>query len=159
MDGYHGDNSAMVEIGEVDPDIQKLIRVTREALFKAIEICKPGTQYNKIGGIIFDYAKKHKYTVCPHFTGHGIGKDLHCGPFVYHVPNSITAKMEVGHVFTIEPIIMMYDTNDLIYQWGDDWTVVAHNTPSAQWEHTITIHDDGPEILTIRKDEVIPLKH
>jgi len=64
--------------------------------------------------------------------------------------------MEVGNAFTIEPIIMLNDPNDMIYEWKDGWTMVAHNTPSAQWEHIIAIHDDGPEILTLRKDEELP---
>ena len=157
QDGYHGDNSAMVAIGEVDPEIQDLIRVTRESMFKAIEICKPGVSYNEIGKAITEYVHKYNYTVCPHFTGHGIGQDLHNGPFVYHSINDVTDKMEVGNVFTIEPIVMLYDSIDMIYQWRDDWTIIAHNTPSAQWEHTIAIHDDGAEILTLRKDEIIPL--
>lgn len=152
-DGYHGDNSAMVAIGNVHPDIKNLIRVTREAMYKAIEICKPGVSYNKIGEVIDEYAKKHGYVVCPHFTGHGIGQDLHCGPFVFHTPGRVNATMEVGNVFTIEPIIMLHDPQDLIYEWRDGWTIVAHNTPSAQWEHMVAIHDDGPEILTLREDE------
>jgi len=64
--------------------------------------------------------------------------------------------MEVGNVFTIEPIIMLHDAYNMIYEWRDGWTVVAHNTPSAQWEHIIAIHDDGPEIMTLRKDEESP---
>lgn len=156
LNGYHGDNSAMVTIGDVHPDIKNLIRVTREAMYKAIEICKPGVPYSKIGEVINDYAIKHNYVVCPHFTGHGIGQNLHEGPFVYHVPNNTADKMEVGNVFTIEPILMLHDPNDLIYSWRDNWTMIAHNTPSAQWEHMIAIHDDGPEIITLRKDEVSP---
>lgn len=64
--------------------------------------------------------------------------------------------MESGNVFTIEPIVMLNDPKDLIYEWRDKWTVIAHNTPSAQWEHTLALHDDGPEILTLRKDEELP---
>lgn len=74
----------MVTIGKVHPDIQKLIRVTREAMFKAIEICKPGVPYSKIGEVIDDYVSKYSYVVCPFFTGHGIGSVLHLGPYVYH---------------------------------------------------------------------------
>lgn len=156
IDGYHGDNSAMVMIGDVHQDVKNLIRVTREAMYKAIEIWKPGVSYNKIGETIDAYAKKHSYHVCPFFTGHGIGKTLHLGPFVYHIPNNITTKMDVGHVFTIEPIIMMYNSNDMVYEWEDGWTIIAHNTPSAQWEHMVAIHDDGYEILTLRDGEERP---
>jgi methionyl aminopeptidase len=156
LDGHHGDNSAMVMVGEVHQDIQNLIRVTREAMYKAIEICKPGVQYNTIGEVINTYAIKHGYVVWPHFTGHGIGEELHCGPFVYHVPNTVTARMQVGNVFTIEPIIMLHDGNDMIYEWRDGWTILAQNTPSAQWEHTIAITEDGFEILTLREGEERP---
>ena len=78
---------------------------------------------------------------------------MHSGPFVYHVPDKVHDIMEVGNVFTIEPIIMMYDSSSMVYEWNDGWTVIAHNTPSAQWEHMVAIHDDGPEILTLREDE------
>lgn len=63
LDGYHGDTSAMVMIGDVHPDIKNLIRVTREAMFKAIEICKPGVRYDKIGEVIHEHATKHGYVV------------------------------------------------------------------------------------------------
>ena len=114
LNGFHGDNSAMVEIGEVHPDIKKLIRITREAMFKAIEICKPGENYGKIGEVVTNYVSKHGYSVWKYFTGHGIGKDLHLAPYIYHSPGMTNAIMESGNVFTIEPIIMLSDAHDLI---------------------------------------------
>jgi methionyl aminopeptidase len=80
---------------------------------------------------------------------------LHCAPFVFHYPRGFDHVIDVGHVFTIEPIIMMYEP-DVMYTWEDNWTVIAQDTPSAQWEHTLAIHDDGPEILTLREGEESP---
>lgn len=122
-------------------------------MFKAIEICKPGVNYGKIGEVIHNHVSKYGYAICKYFTGHGIGKELHLAPYIYHSPGMTNAIMESGNVFTIEPIIMLQDAHELIYEWRDGWTVVAYSTPSAQWEHTIALHEDGPEILTLRKDE------
>jgi len=105
--GCHGDNSLMVEIGEVHPDIKRLNQVTRYAMNQAIKICGPGVPYSEIGKTIEKIAKDFGFSVCPFFTGHGIGPEMHMGPYVYHVANKDKAKMNVGNTFTIEPIIML----------------------------------------------------
>lgn len=83
-DGFHGDNSAMVMLGNVHPDILKLSQVTRESMYKAIEICRPGASFKQIGKEIEDYANEHGYYVNREFTGHGIAHELHMPPLVHH---------------------------------------------------------------------------
>ena len=82
--GYHGDNSAMVMLGDVHPDLQRLAQVTRESMFLAIEQCKPGFRFNQIGELIQEYAHGHGYYCNREFGGHGIAKHLHMAPLVYH---------------------------------------------------------------------------
>lgn len=153
--GFIGDTSAMVMIGEPHPDIKKLIETTRKAMFTAIAICKPGEKISKIGEVIEEYIKSHGYTVCTEFIGHGVGKFMHMQPMVSHVRNSSKYVMEPGMAFTIEPIVMKNPYKEL-YMWGDNWSIVCPDNPSAQWEHTILITEAGHEILTLRVDEEIP---
>jgi methionyl aminopeptidase len=153
--GFIGDTSAMVMIGGVHPDIQNLIKITRNAMYKGISICKPGEKIAKIGETIEEYVKSFGYTVCTEFIGHGVGKYMHMQPMVSHVRNKSDYIMEPGMAFTIEPIVMMYPYKQL-YMWEDKWSIVCPNNPSAQWEHTILITDNGYEILTLRENEDMP---
>lgn len=82
--GHHGDNSGMVLLGDVHPDVVKLSKITREAMYAAIDICKPGTRFNEIGATIEDYAHDHGYAVNHEFGGHGIAHELHLAPLVHH---------------------------------------------------------------------------
>lgn len=99
----------MVLLGDVHPDIVKLSQVTREAMYAAIEICRPGRRYDEIGATIEDYAHGHGYAVNREFGGHGIAHELHLPPLVHHYRerHSSTAEMVPGMAFTIEPILML----------------------------------------------------
>jgi methionyl aminopeptidase len=114
-DGCHGDNSAMVFLEtdevKVDEDIHKLARVTRESMFVAINECKPGMKFNRIGELITEYAHGHGYFVNEEFGGHGIGDHLHMPPLVHHnlTPHQCKEEMLPGMAFTIEPILMLSD--------------------------------------------------
>ena len=79
-DGVHGDSSVMVKIGDIHPDIQKLIDCTQKALYESIKICKPGTPFNEIGNVCEQVAEAGGFVVCELFTGHGVGKLLHLPP-------------------------------------------------------------------------------
>eukprot|EP00355_Strombidium_rassoulzadegani_P008917 CAMPEP_0168623506 /NCGR_PEP_ID=MMETSP0449_2-20121227/8865_1 /TAXON_ID=1082188 /ORGANISM="Strombidium rassoulzadegani, Strain ras09" /LENGTH=264 /DNA_ID=CAMNT_0008664899 /DNA_START=166 /DNA_END=960 /DNA_ORIENTATION=- len=161
LDGHHGDNSGMVMIGDVHEDILKLSKVTREAMFKAIDICKPGVRYNEIGETIQNYADQFGYFVNREFGGHGIAHELHLAPLVYHhkTKSSSTAEMVPGMAFTIEPILMLGNRFQYV-QWEDGWTIHAPGMPSCQWEHIILITDSekGHEILTWREGEEHPFE-
>ena len=135
-DGFHGDNSAMVflddDTTEVHPDVKRLAQVTRESMFVAIEHCKPGVKFSKIGEVIEDYAQGHGYKVNEEFGGHGIGQELHMAPLVHHqkTPAACTAEMRPGMAFTIEPILHIQPS--VHYRHFDDgWTVQAPGNPSC----------------------------
>jgi len=107
--GHHGDNSAMVLMGDVHPDVVALSKATREAMWSAINICKPGTKFNQIGETIEEYAGDKGYFVNREFGGHGIAHELHLPPLVHHykTKQNSTEEMRPGMAFTIEPILMM----------------------------------------------------
>jgi len=130
--GHHGDNSGMVMLGNVHPDIVKLSQVTRESMFKAIEICKPGAKFSQIGAEIEDYAHDCGYSVNQEFGGHGIAHELHLAPLVHHYreKKGTKAEMRPGMAFTIEPILMMNGKYGYV-QWDDGWTVHAPGVPSC----------------------------
>jgi len=124
LEGHHGDNSGMVLLGDVHPDIVNLCKVTREAMYIAIEMCRPGRRYDEIGAIIEDYAHEHGLAVNREFGGHGIAHELHLPPLVHHYrePDSSKAEMKPGMAFTIEPILMLSGRYGYV-QWNDNWTV------------------------------------
>lgn len=87
MDGYHGDTSATYLVGNVDKPGKELVERTKEALDEAIAICGPGVPLNRIGKTIQAIADRHGYTISEQFSGHGIGKEFHCLPLIYHHGN------------------------------------------------------------------------
>ena len=90
--GHHGDNSAMVMLGNVHPDIVALSTATREAMYHGISICKPGTCFSKIGEVIEEYARSKGYYVNQEFGGHGIAHELHLPPLVHHYKTERNSK-------------------------------------------------------------------
>ncbi|GBG71933.1 hypothetical protein CBR_g10870 [Chara braunii] len=147
LNGYHGDTSRTFLVGNVTPEVQQLVRVTKEALDKAIAICSPGVEFKKIGKTIHDYADRYKYGVVRHFVGHGIGRMFHSGPAIMHHRNNGPGVMLPGMTFTIEPMLTIGSIEEVM--WDDNWTVVtADGSFSAQFEHTLLITETGVEILT-----------
>lgn len=159
--GYHGDLNAtyLIEEHNCDPrkdsslksDValkRRLIKCAKECLDQAIAACKPGVAYRDLGAIIEPIAKGEGFSVVKNYCGHGIGKLFHCAPSIPHYAKSkAVGIMRPGHIFTIEPMINAGDWRDLL--WPDDWTAVTvDGLPSAQFEHTILITEDGHEILT-----------
>ncbi len=155
-DGYHGDSSKMFVVGKPSILTERLIKVTQECLYKAIEIVKPGTTLGDIGHIIQQHAEAHNYSIVREFCGHGIGATFHEEPQVVHYGRPGTGDvLEAGMCFTIEPMINAGKRNSKILP--DQWTVVTKDRSlSAQWEHTLLVTDNGVEILTHRDDETIP---
>ncbi|PVH67006.1 hypothetical protein PAHAL_1G407600 [Panicum hallii] len=147
LNGYHGDTSATFLCGDVDDEAKKLVQVTKECLDKAISICAPGVEIKRIGRTIQDHADKFKFGVVRHFVGHGVGKVFHAEPVVLHFRNNEWGRMMLNQTFTIEPMLTLGSINPVM--WSDDWTAVTEDgSLSAQFEHTILITEDGPEILT-----------
>ncbi|KTD42213.1 type I methionyl aminopeptidase [Legionella parisiensis] len=154
-DGYIGDTSKMFLIGNVKPFAKKLVEVTQECLYKAIELVRPGVRLGDIGNIIQEHAESNRYSVVREFGGHGIGKTMWEKPDVMHFGKPNTGlQLQAGMTFTIEPMINIGSKE--IKTLGDGWTVVTKDHKlSAQWEHTILVTDNGHEILTLRPDERI----
>ena len=153
VDGWHGDTSKMFLIGKSQPHVKRLVDITRECMFKGIEVCKPGAFTGDIGYAIQTHAEKNHYSVVKNYCGHGIGKIYHEDPQITHFGNKGEGiKLEEGMVFTIEPMINLGSHKTKLLK--DGWTVVTEDGKlSAQWEHTIAITEHGYEILTLREEE------
>lgn len=148
LDGVHGDTNGSVVLGS-NPDAELLVERTQEAMLRGIKAAMPGRQVNIVGRAIESYAKRFGYGVVREFTGHGVGTSFHTGLVVPHYDDpAYTTEIEVGMVFTVEPMITLGSIEwDL---WEDDWTVTTKDKSlTAQFEHTILITEDGPEILTV----------
>ncbi|MFZ8929190.1 MAG: type I methionyl aminopeptidase [Gammaproteobacteria bacterium] len=153
-DDYHGDTSKMFLVGDVAPHASKLVRVTQECLYKAIDIVKPGITLGDIGHIIQIHAEANRYSVVREYCGHGIGKIFHEEPQVLHYGQPNTGlTIEEGMTFTIEPMINA-GTRHTKLSRRDGWTVTTRDRRlSAQWEHTLAVTSDGCEVLTKRQEE------
>ncbi|KAL7611170.1 hypothetical protein Lser_V15G12770 [Lactuca serriola] len=147
LNGYHGDTSATFFCGDVDEKAKNLVQVTKQSLYKAISVCAPGVEFNKIGKIINDYANEHRYGVVEQFVGHGVGRVFHSDPVILHYRNNERGRMLLNQTFTIEPMLTMGSIHPIM--WDDNWTVVTEDgSLSAQFEHTLLITENGVEILT-----------
>lgn len=148
--GFHGDSNRTFKVGNVSEEVSLLVDRTKEALDRAIASVMPGRQINVIGRTIESYAKRFNYGVVRDFTGHGIGEAFHSGLVIPHydaAPN-YSNTMEVGMVFTIEPMLTLGTHEwDL---WPDGWTVATKDKSiTAQFEHTLVVTESGAEILTL----------
>lgn len=146
--GWCGDACVTFPVGEISPDAQYLMDVTQECLREGIAAVHTGGFLNEIGIAIENYADTKGVSVVEQWGGHGIGRLLHEPPSVSHVRQSDPGpRLRPGMVFTIEPMINA-GTPDWILL-DDGWTVItADGALSAQFEHTIAITNNGPEILT-----------
>jgi methionyl aminopeptidase len=153
-DGYHGDTSIMVGVGDVAPHAQRLMQITQECLYKAIRIVKPGTTLGDIGAIIQEHAEKNYYSVVREYCGHGIGAVLHEEPQVLHYGRAGEGlALKPGMTFTIEPMINAGKRHTKLNA-KDGWTVTTKDGRlSAQWEHTMAVTETGVEIFTLRSEE------
>jgi methionyl aminopeptidase len=146
--GYHGDNAFTYRVGEVSQEANKLLEVTNECLYKAIEQAKPGNRMGDISYAVESHARSFGYGVVKSFVGHGIGRNLHEDP---EVPNfGVKGKgirLVPGMTLAIEPMINI--KGDGVKILSDGWTVeTASGSLSAHFEHTIVITDEGAKILT-----------
>lgn len=148
VEGYFGDSSRMVIIGETTEEKKLVVETSLECLKRAIAVCKPGVPIRRIGDAIEEYAKTRNCTVVNQFVGHGIGIEFHEPPEIPHHYNRIDIPMAPGMTFTIEPMINA-GVREGVLDLRDGWTVrTKDGKPSAQWEHTILITEDGHRILT-----------
>jgi methionyl aminopeptidase len=148
LDGYYGDCSRMVVVGTTTKEKQLVVDVAYECLMRSIAILKPGVLLRAIGDAIEDYAAEHRCSVVNQFVGHGVGVNFHEAPQIYHSRNTSSLELVSGMTFTIEPMINA-GRREAEIDPIDCWTArTIDRRPSAQWEHTLLITEDGYEILT-----------
>lgn len=148
--GVHGDLSKTFIVGTATREITDLVERTHEAMFRGIKAVAPGRQVNVIGRAIESYARRFGYGVVRDFTGHGVGEAFHSGLIIPHYDSAplYDDVMEVGMVFTIEPMLTL-GTHEWT-MWPDDWTVVTKDlSMTAQFEHTLVVTERGADILTL----------
>ena len=151
--GWHGDTSKMFLVGKTQPHNERLVKVTQECLYKAIEAVKPGAYLGDIGAVIQEHAQKNHYSVVEDYCGHGIGQVYHEDPQVLHYgKKGAGLRLEEGLTFTIEPMINQGTKYTKVL--SDGWTVETEDgRNSAQWEHTLAVTSSGVEVLTQRSEE------
>lgn len=149
LDGYYSDASRMFVIGETTKKKQHLVDIAKECLEIGAAAAKPWGHMGRIGKAIAAHAHKNGYSVVRDLCGHGIGLAFHEDPEVDHYDTRKEGMLLVpGMVFTIEPMINM-GTRHVFVDEADGWTVVTEDElPSAQWEHTFLVTEEGLEILT-----------
>lgn len=149
LDGYYSDASQMYMIGNVSPEKEKLVRVAKECLEIGMKAAKPFGYVGDIGHAVQKHAEKNGFSVVRDLCGHGVGLEFHEEPEVCHFGRKGTGMLLVpGMVFTIEPMINM-GTYRVYIAEEDGWTVITDDElPSAQWEHTFVMRENGLEILS-----------
>lgn len=150
--GYHGDSAMTHGVGNVSEHRKRLMRVTKESLYKGLEMAKPGNRLSDISHAIESYVNAHGYSVVRDFTGHGVGRNLHEDPAI---PNYGEAGhgpiLKPGMTLAIEP--MVNAGKHYVRILADDWTTVtADHSDSAHFEHSILITENGYKILTVEED-------
>jgi methionyl aminopeptidase len=151
--GFVGDTATTIPVGEISDELKQLIRVTEESLERAIAQCHPNKRLGDVGWAVQEIAEEYGYGIVRDYTGHGIGRSMHESP---QIPNygrpGTKEKIRAGFCFALEPMLNLgtHETKTL----EDKWTVVTKDgKPSAHAEHTIAVTPDGPEILTLTKEQ------
>jgi len=152
MNNYYGDSAYTYEVGEVDLAVKNLLKITKESLYKGIDMAVVGNRIGDIGFAIQNHAELNGYGVVRELVGHGLGKSLHESP---EVPNygrrGSGQKLKKGLVIAIEPMINMGTRK--ILQHNDGWTITTlDKKPSAHFEHTIVVREGKAEILSSFKE-------
>jgi methionyl aminopeptidase len=154
-DGWHGDTSQMFHIGAPTVLAKRLVDTTREAMIEGIKRVRPGARLGDIGHAVQRHAESRGYSIVREYCGHGIGRIFHEDPQVLHYGKAGSGlELKTGMTFTIEPMVNAGKAD--VRLLPDGWTVVTKDhSPSAQWEHTVLVTEDGYEVLTLRTGETI----
>lgn len=147
--GYFSDSSRMFMLGNVEPKTKELVEKAHKCLDIGLEQVKPWNFLGDMAQAINDYAKSNGYSIVREIGGHGVGLEFHEEPFVSYVTSRGTEMLMVpGMVFTIEPMVNMGKA-DIYIDDDNGWTVYTEDgLPSAQWEVTVAVTEDGYEVLT-----------
>ncbi|OFX61146.1 MAG: type I methionyl aminopeptidase [Bacteroidetes bacterium GWA2_30_7] len=148
LNNYYGDSAYTFIVGETSFEIKKLLSVTKEALYKGIELAVEGNRIGDIGFAVQSHAEKNGYSVVRELVGHGVGRNLHEKP---EVPNygkrGSGLKLKTGLVIAIEPMVNLGKKE--VIESKDGWTISTKDKkPSAHFEHTIAVRKEKAEILT-----------
>lgn len=147
--GYNSDTAYTYIIGNTTKEKRDLVRYTKEALYKGLEVIKDGIKLNEVCKNIESVAKRHHYSVFRELTGHGVGKELHEDPFIPNYSNKESENiiLKEGMTLAIEPMFGLKSNN--IWLLEDEWGIETEDkSPSAHFEHTILVTKTGYEILT-----------
>lgn len=146
--GYHGDSGWTYPVGEIKPEVRKLLEVTEDALYKGLEQAKPGNHVGDIANAIQTYVESFGYSTPIEYTGHGIGRKVHEDPNVPNVGKPHTLELlKAGMCIAVEPMVFMGKPHCVTLK--DGWGVVnRERSLSAHYEHSIAITKDGYKILT-----------
>jgi methionyl aminopeptidase len=150
LNGWVGDSCVTFAVGAVAPQAQKLLDVAEEAMWQGIRAARSGNRLGDIGAAIQTYVEAQGCSIVREWAGHGVGERLHEDPSVPHYGRPGTGiKLQPGFIFTIEPMVNAGGP-DTVLDKRDGWTVrTADGSLSAQFEHSIAITEEGPEILTL----------
>lgn len=155
--GFIADSSKTYLVGNAPSAAKRLVRVAYETMWKGIVQVRPGAHIGDIGFAIERYAKRNGYSVVREYCGHGIGREMHEEPQVMNFGRpGAGVRLREGMVFTIEP--MVNQGTRKVSTRDDGWTVVTNDRKlSAQFEHTVAVTSKGFEVLTLRRDEKMPI--
>ncbi len=148
-DGWHGDTSRMYAVGKVAPAAQRLIDITREAMWIGIRQIRPGAHLGDLGAAIQAFVEPQHLSIVREYCGHGIGRVFHEDPQVLHYgERGRGVELQPGMTFTVEPMVNAGKRH--VRLLPDGWTVITKDhSLSAQWEHTVLVTDAGYEVLTL----------
>ncbi|MCF7734648.1 MAG: type I methionyl aminopeptidase [Akkermansiaceae bacterium] len=154
--GFIGDNATTVAAGSIPDATKRLLAVTEQALFQAIDHARAGTRLADLCGAVEDFAVPHGFTIVREFVGHGVGRRLHEEPQIPNYrPSGKSPTLMPGMTLAIEPMVNMGVPGVRIL--ADGWTVITEDRkPSAHFEHTVLVTSGEPEILTWRPREALP---
>jgi len=149
LDGYYGDGAFTVGVGTIGPEAQRLLDGTRACLELGIAQARPDGRLSDISNAIETHADAQGLAIIREYGGHGIGRKLHEAPHINNYgPPGKGPRLKPGHVFCIEPILCLGDPE--VEHCDDGWTTLTRDRSlAAHSEHTVTITEDGPQILTL----------
>ena len=155
VNGYFADSAVTVPVGEIRPEAQKLLQVTRESLDRAIEKMRAGNRLGDVGNAVQSWVEQHGFSVVREFVGHGIGTRMHDEPNLpnYGAPGQ-GARLQEGMVIAVEP--MVNAGRPEVRMQGEWVAETADGSPSAHFEHTVAVTANGPWILTRPKEMTGP---
>jgi len=149
LDGYYGDCAVTVPVGRISADAARLLQITEESLFRAIDAVKPGARVSDLGAAVQAHVEANGFSVVREFVGHGIGTSLHEEPQIANYgPGGRGPRLAEGMVLAIEPMVNVGKA--AVKVLADGWTAVTKDgSLSAHFEHTVVVTRDGCEILTL----------